>query len=497
MTAVAGMVLLSVSGHGAGDASGPQVTLEVARHMPEFYPGGRSVFFQYNLFAYFLGRGGSILVTLLFVFYFFFYNFSGGVPRSFGFPLLLGCTYVLVSGRWWCLSALLLLQSLFYPPILLNSAALAALTWWRSWRHLDAKQAWTRLVALGVGVGLAAGALCSVYTFFPNASFGRLITRQEAKHMPEFSVRGRTPFFGDTFWQTAVNNRAGIRANRLVWLGALILAMAVLCRPSRLVIPRAATDLLVTSLALFGLAHLVLFKLHLPARYVMFTLPLAAWLILAANVESTRAAIQQRWPRQRLQQWLGRAGRRWAILGCMGLCLLYTSSQYFVISAIQIDPPTLQLYRYLRTLPKGSLIAGHPLALDHVPLFARRKVLANKALSLPYYTAYYAKVRQRLFAMLTAYYTDDEHQLWRFVQRYGVDYMLVDTRHFAASFLRGPIYYEPFGSFIHQQLLTQRRFALLEVPPAQRVYADGPYIVVSFAAPPPGYDSRATPENGL
>lgn len=315
--------------------------------------------------------------------------------------------------------------------------------------------------------------------------------------MPEFSGRGRTAFFGDTFWQTAVNNRAGIRANRLVGFGILILAMAGVCWPARLVIPSIATDLLVTSLALFGLAHLVLFKLHLPARYVMYTLPLAAWLILAANMETSLAAIRQRWPVQPLQQWLGRAGRRGIILGCMGLCFLYTSSQYFAMSAIQIDPPTLQLYRYLRTLPKDSLIAGHPLALDHVPLFARRKVLANKALSLPYYTAYYAKVRQRLFAMLAAYYTDDEHQLWRFVQHYGVDYMLVDIRHFAAPFLRGPIYHEPFGSFIHQQLLTQRRFALLEVPAAQRVYAAGPYIVVSFAAPAPGQDTRVTPENGL
>jgi hypothetical protein len=151
----------------------------------------------------------------------------------------------------------------------------------------------------------------------------------------------------------------------------------------------------------------------------------------------------------------------------------------------------MHLYRYLQTLPKDALIAGHPLEMDNIPLFARRKVLANQELSLPYYRGYYAEVRRRLSASLAAYYANDAQEIQHFVQQYGVDFILVNRRHFTPEFLSGTIYYEPFNSFVKQRLSTHQRFALLEAAVGQHVYADGSYILVSFVDLQKGRDGGA------
>jgi hypothetical protein len=118
--------------------------------------------------------------------------------------------------------------------------------------------------------------------------------------------------------------------------------------------------------------------------------------------------------------------------------------------------------------------------MDNIPLLARRKVLANQELALPYYTGYYAAVRQRLLDMLLAYYADDTRQVHDFVERYGVDYILLNTWRFTPAFLRGPIYDEPFNSVITQRLSTQHHFVLWEGLVGKRVYEHGPYLLISF-----------------
>jgi hypothetical protein len=323
-----------------------------------------------------------------------------------------------------------------------------------------------------------------------------MITRSEARAMPEFGAAGRTAFYGDTWFETLLNDRAGIGADRLYGFITIILVMYLLRRPARLVIPGLVKDMVWTSVLLFALAHLLLFKLHVPSRYVLYTLPLAALLVIAANGEGTLTALGTRWPvlRQGVRWLVGHRHLGWLGLGVLALAFVYVQNRYVVgldPLTVRVDRTALQLYAYLQTLPKDIVIAGHPLEMDNVPLFARRKVLVNQELSLPYFTGYYAEVRQRLHDSLLAYYAADAQQVQRFVEHYGVDYILLNTAHFEPAFLRGRVYYEPFGSLLKQRLATQRRFALLEAPPGERVYVHGPYILVSFVHRQKGPDGRA------
>jgi hypothetical protein len=427
---------------------------------------------------------GSAFAALLFLLY-FLYSSSGGLPKSFAFPLLLSSIFLALRGSCGGIAALLCVQSLLYPPILLNSLALAAGVGWRTWQRGTGRCLWRRLVILGVGVGLAGSVLFGVYAVASQQSWGPLITPGQARTMPEFSAQGRTAFYGKTVWQTALNDRAGIGGVRLIGFVVLIMGMSLVNKRSGLVMPRLVTELVLTSLALFGGAHLVLFKLHLPSRYVLYTLPVAALLVIAVNGATTVTALQAQWPRLgRLYSRLTPPRRlRWALLGGLALAFVYIQNRYIVAHdplAVSVDSTAMHLYRYMQTLPKDALIAGHPVELDNIPLFARRKVLVNQELSLPYYTGYYAEVRRRLHDALLAYYTEDVREVWRFVQHYGVDYMLVNTQHFTPQFFSGTLYYEPFNSLVRQRLSAHPRFALLQDGVWQRVYTNGPYILVSF-----------------
>jgi hypothetical protein len=439
-------------------------------------------------------RGGAFAACLLLVYV--LYSSSGGLPKSFAFPLLLGAVYLVGRASFAGVAGLLCVQSLLYPPMLLNTLALAAVAWWRVWRRGTDRRLWRHLLVLGGGAGLAGGVLLWVYAFWPTAAWGSLVTPDEARAMPEFWPQGRTAFYAHTWLQMALNDRWGIGGVRLVGFVGLIVAMYILGKRASFVVPEVARDLLWTSLGLFVLAHLLLFRLHLPSRYVLYTLPTAALLVIAANYEATCTALHARWPAlHRGWQWLAaRQGLSWSLLGLVALGFVYVQNRYVVAIdplTVKVDRTAMQLYNYLQTLPKDVLLAGHPLELDNVPLFARRKVLANQELSLPYYRGYYAEVQRRLHASLAAYYAAEAQEIQQFVRRYEVDFILVNRRHFTPEFLSGMIYYEPFNSVVKQRLAAQQRFALLEDAGGQHVYAHGPYLLVSFVDLRKGRDAGA------
>lgn len=428
-------------------------------------------------------RTGGALAASLLVFY-MLYSSSGGLPKSFAFPLLLGSLRFAMRQHFVGMAGLFLVQSLFYPPILLNSGALAAATWVRAWSQRPGPIIWRHFGVLLLGTLLAGFVLGSVYVWRPAPSFGRMITPTEASQMPEFGPEGRTAFYDTTPLRTLLNDRAGFGAERLYGFLAIVLLMAVLQWPGRFIIPPVVYDLLATSLVLFGLAYAVLFTLHLPSRYVLYTFPTALLLMIAANEGRTWSILSQRWPAipQSIHRLFQRRRLCWGLLIMLATGYIWVQNCYIARVdplTVQVQRPALRLYRYLQTLPKDVLLAGHPLEMDNIPLFARRKVLANQELSLPYFPAYYATVRQRLLDSLLAYYAADEKQVHAFVQHYGVDYILLNRQHFTPEFLSGRLYFAPFDRLVRPHLSTPPRFALLEGRVGTIVYADGPYMLVS------------------
>ena len=127
--------------------------------------------------------------------------------------------------------------------------------------------------------------------------------------------------------------------------------------------------------------------------------------------------------------------------------------------------PYPRLYKFLATLPKDSLLAGHPKLMDPVPLFSQRQVLLTHELSLPYFLGYYELIKKRTLNFFDAYYAEKGEKILDFAAIYKVDYLVMDSIHFNPGYLRrGNFYWQPFNSYIRKLALERKTFFLREPP---------------------------------
>jgi hypothetical protein len=430
---------------------------------------------------------------LLFLF-FCLYSNSGGLPRGFAFPLLLLFLLLMQRGafRWASITAPLVV--VFYPPLILNVLALAG---WDLLRRLP-KRGRTRdwlldAVSLGIVSLIAGFFLFSVYGSTSGEFPGAKVTFEQTKLMPEFYPGGRTVFFRESALAYFLREPSGIGFEYVAGFGAILIIMvgmkALGGRRGRdvLHLPGVAVDCIWTSLFLFGVAHAVLFKLHHPSRYTLYTLPTALIIIIGANTRGCLAVVSPvlEWVRRKASRGVILKGIKWGSVVALLVCYAYLQACY--ISKVdpllvRLDRVEIEMLDKLKTLPKDSLVAGHPMDMNNPPLIAQRKVLANQELSLPYYQGYYGEVRARIFDFFEAYYASDWSVVEGFIRRYGVDALVVNKEHFKESFLSGPIYYEPFRSVVKERLKKNRSFVLMHPPENVQCFENEHYVILCFAS---------------
>mgnify|MGYP000877106979 FL=1 len=468
---------------------------------------------------------GRLFGGVLFLF-FSIYSASGGLPRSFAFPLLLGFLLLLESGafRWAMAEALLI--PFFYPPLIMNVLALSGWSLLRRWPAWPVRSGSLRLLpasnslwgkffarggeprenrlrnwvmdgaALAVAAIVSGAVLVSVYGGKPDAYLGPKVTFEETKTMPEFHPGGRTVFFRNGALAYYLQAPSGIGWEYLAGFGGILVVMAgvraVAKRRGRnadgagMSMPPVVGSLVATSLVLFALAHILLFKLHHPSRYTLYTLPVALMIWIGAGAESVCMALR------RDDSSSGDAApspvRRWTGIGFgVLLAAFYAYAQGHYISRVDplevhLDRADLDMLARLEKLPKDALIAGHPMDMNNVPLVARRKVLANQELSLPYYRNYYGELRTRIFDFFDAYYSHNWDSVEDFVKRWKVDALVVNKTQFTKAFLDGPIYCEPFRSAVKARLHTEGEggFALENPPENLRCFENERYVALCF-----------------
>jgi len=395
-------------------------------------------------------------------------HFKAGIPRSFAYPLFICFVYYFVSKKPAKASISLVLQSLFYPPILLNCAFL--------WGVSCIRRSWIKEIKssaiLIVGLIVAGLILVNSYTSSPTF-LGPLISGSEAKAMTEFGPDGRSDFFKEHLYEYLFMGRAGLNLDKVSVYIALLIPMALVLGKRLFRVNRVVYDIILSSLILFIIAHVVLFKLHLPSRYVLYTLPTAFILLVAVNAQVFFEEIRARYG----IDFTGKIPSARKILGASALIVVIMLGYEMAFSRPNKDRE--ELYKFLSTLPKEVLIAGYPNDMDGVPLLSKRKVLVNMELALPYYTNYYSEIRRRTFDLFTAYYSNDPSEVKGFCNKYGLDYLVVNKEHFDWKFLHGKIYYSPFGEYAKSLVEKNKTFVLTNVPDSKKVFKNGTYSVIS------------------
>jgi hypothetical protein len=370
----------------------------------------------------------------------FLADLSGGLARGFAGPLLALFWLGWLAGRPGLMGLALLLQALCIPYIFPVAAGAATLAWaaarlghWGAPPPFPAKTVHWLLLALG------GGSILFFNISLNTAGFGPLVSGAEMAGQPEFMSLGRYPLIPvkSIFLELILPwehippfSEGGVVVGSLV---LICLLSAVVYGARRVdwagLKPRlrSAAYLGLASLLLYILARLLLLRLFIPDRYLLYTLNLFYAVGLAVCL---RAAVQGRqWP-----PWLAPLTLVLVVI-LSGLRLrgveLYDYSAY------------RPLFAALAQTPKDALVAGHPNLMDNIPTFAQRRAFATFELAHPWSRGYWEKSRPRLEELFTAYYAADPEVVRDFCRRHRISFLIVDDRHFTPDFLQGGRFYVP------------------------------------------------------
>lgn len=391
---------------------------------------------------------------------FFLDNLSGGLSRAFAGPLLALFLLCRLERAPWAMGVTLVLQALFIPYIAVLCATACVMAWgaWilgRSPSPLFLSRPFHFMFLLAAAVPVYC-----MNSGMDHAGFGPLATAADMAGHPEFGIHGRywilpgPSVFRDLVvepWEYIALFREGGTVAGIVSVAIIVVALlSGAARAPWRSFEKVAAPVLylaLASLVLYVLARVFLLRLFIPSRYLMYTVNLFYCLGFAVCLQGL---------------WRRLAPRGGPLPVVLVLVLVLVSSGLRLRGVAVFDySADAELYRAVERTPKQALIAGHPATMDNVMTFGRRKVLASFELAHPWCKGYWARVKPRLEDTFKAYYAADAQTVIAFCARYGIDFLVVDERHYEPSFIAGRPFFAPFDDLIRNVAGQRRDFALL------------------------------------
>lgn len=355
---------------------------------------------------------------------------------------------------------ILFLQALFYPPLLLI-CLLAYLFSIISGLPNSLKIERKKILLL-IGTLLV---IVSILWLKYSGGQLELITLKEMKGMEEFYPGGRKPIFFPSIYQRWTNNESGLAIDYpLKWLLLVCFLMFLVLKKSILNIPPKLWHFIFSSFILFVIANILMFRLHGPARYMRYSLPIFLIIFIALNIDKLSERIKSKNIRLIFLS---------AFVLFTTICFVPKLQRYYIIAS------SPQLYDFLLSLPKDVLVAGHPTPMDNIPTFAKRRVFINEETSLPYYSNFYPIIKERTYTFFKSYYSDSPEEIYDFCKKFDITHLIVYRSHFSKDYLaNGQFYLNPFNDYIRNLVKNKATFALMNTAENKRVFDDGDVFVV-------------------
>ncbi|HSE80812.1 MAG TPA: hypothetical protein VLA87_03830 [Gaiellaceae bacterium] len=412
------------------------------------------------------------------------HRFSGGHPRAFAQPIVLLTVLLLLSRRNRAAALVPPVGLLLYPPAGVVALAVVLLsTLARDRRaYVDVERArWAAVSVLGVVAAF-------VLTRFTTGSQD-VITEAEARLYPEFGPGGQMHFFASSTLEYLRQNYSGFFLQESGSIIAVTALLLLLVRPSNTRLLRwEVWTIPIVALALFLLAHALLFRLYLPHRYTYALLPffcIAIGVFLRPTLQALsargRAALVvapllgpaaaflalaffplgPRFSVAEFGSWLADAAPELVVGLLAGLLLAVAlwprepgGARSFAAAALAVPAALVtaavlvatvavagggrspgavacqeaELYSFLETVPKESVLAADPLDANCIPIAARRPVVISRKLYQPWAVEYFDVIRERMSASVEAFYGPSLSAVTELRERYGADYLVVRTR---------------------------------------------------------------------
>lgn len=415
---------------------------------------------------------------------------------AFVYPLFMAFLYYFVRRSLVpCLVSIALI-GLFYPQCVFVAAGTLLLQLWQ-WNGKLPRLSRDRQDYWFCGAGLGVAALVMSLYAFKSSAYGPVLTLAEAKTMMEFGKTGLSKFFSDIpqhFWFTG--QRSGM-VPRLGTVAPIILAVLLpplLPFPSQFPLLRQVNQqvtvlvrVILASVGMFFVSHALLFKLHLPSRYTEHSLRVVTAIAGGIALTILLDALLQ-WATQRRQSTPARTlgGRQALALGVITLLLtVLIAYPAFLRRFPKTDYYIGQvpaLYEFFAQQPKDILIASLSSEVTNLPSFAKRSILVGGAgYPVPYHKGYYRQIRERTIDLIKAQYSPDLEQVQQLIQKYGIDFWLLEPSSFQPSYItrsRWIRQYQPAAGEAVTQLTQGTTPALVDVMEKCLVFQSGGYVVL-------------------
>ena len=354
-------------------------------------------------------------------------------PRAFLYVLFPGVLYYLIKRSLIPFLGLLLLLGLFYPQYSLLTSGILVLRL-LFWRKTTGKLEILGLIL--VFISLIPFALDS-------SDFGPVVTAAQAKTMAIFSESGRTPIFTGDPWQFYIGpGRTGLIPRALLTpvtlIAALLLPVIVKFPQHFPLVPQVKNlELLkqtaIVSVSLFILAHLTLFRLHLPSKYTNHSLKIM--ICLTGGIALTILMDKAMQLSKNNQNWLKRITGLISIAIVLILLLFYPLFLDTFPSSFYASGNSEQVYQFLLQQPKDVVVASLSNEADNIATFAQRSVLVSWRHMSPYHLNYQLTMEQRAEDLIDAQYSTSADKVIAFIDRYRISFWLLDKSWFETEYV--------------------------------------------------------------
>jgi hypothetical protein len=366
-------------------------------------------------------------------------------PRSFIYLLFLAFVYYLQRGNALLCLVAIALSGLFYPPLLFILSGILILRVWH-WQDKLPRLSQNRRDYMFSITGLGVALIMMLPYALSSSEYGSAVSLNAVRALPEFSETGRIPFFDDNpfqFW--LLGQHSGLLPNILEHpLSSMGFLLPILLRyPERFPLVKRVTSnirllpkIALVSVGMFFAAHFTLYKLFAPARYTRYTLKfviiLAAGIAIAAILDAVFRTSKK--STQFPEHWQFLAFGLTVLLGTALIFYPLLLSRFPNSNYIKGDAPVV--YEFFQKQPKDILIAGLSPETDNLPTFSQRAILIGWEYAVPYHIRYDRQIRQRATDLIRAQYTQNLVEVQIFIQKYGVDFFLLDRTAFTPEYIK-------------------------------------------------------------
>ncbi len=429
---------------------------------------------------------GILAVCIFYHFGFFLGAISGGLSRSFVFPLLILYLIFLSRGKTRSAGLVLMVQALFNPYLFVLCLLTHGLFLARN--HIFRQEAAAPLPTFGRitqmhGIGnpgfllsqyfppvLGMILLFAKYKIFQDSRFGSMVSNAEMIGHIEYTVAGRyemipvpslffeciRPFIQDL--PLGLPSIAAAAAGLGIFVIVIIFGWNGQDMITEIRKLKIFAYLIIASAGLYVSARIFLLKLFIPSRYLEYSLTVFYCLLAAVLLRSAVDAI--------------RPGKYRVIL--IVLLILLGACRLKGVAIHDYSGQQAALYQFFQSTSRDANIAGHPYLMDNILTFSQRKVLVSYELSHPWYGKYWSIIKPMTYDFFNAYYSENPNEIRGFCRKYAINYFVVRESDFVKkSVLEPPAYFEPFGRHIGRLLGENTSFAVLDEKEFKPVFHDG------------------------